>query len=48
MQYTKPQITNVAEAHHVIQGSLNKGAFTVPDNNIHDKPCSQSAYEADE
>lgn len=48
MRYTKPQITNVADAHVLIQGSSDKGVFDVIDNDPQQQNCTTAAYEADE
>jgi len=48
MQYTKPQITNVAKAHKLVQGSSDKSNPQAPDNNIVLPNCTSPAYEADE
>lgn len=44
MQYTKPEITSVAAAINVIQGT-NKGAHALE---VTIKDATTSAYEADE
>jgi hypothetical protein len=46
MRYTKPQITNTAKAHQLVQGS-DKGQI-VDDNGSEPGRCTAAAYEADE